>query len=932
VVIDFMTLRTILLITLFVAWPMMMRAQMVVTSWSPIFKGIDHAIGTNFPDGTIPRLQVVNCVRVDLTDPDVELFTTPRATNYIADNTETYTTTVSNFLKRHNLKVAINANFYWSYCCGGSNPTAEGVASAVFGYFVSTGQVVSLPDGTPPNDVNKRGASLLFTTNKVPSFIFDNYTAGPYTNGTYTAVTGYYPVLSAGENIGDLAAINFPDPSFHDAQPRTAFGVSEDRRYLFLMTIDGRQQQSQGAIDTEIAMWFLQFGAWDGIVMDGGGSTSMYRADCAGNPLALNRSSYPPTVNPRRERYIGAHFGVRAKTLESFISDLSAAGGTTTATVSWTTPEDATSQVEYGLTPSYGTLSPLDSTLVTNHTVGLSGLTPGRVYYYRVLSVVGGTPYSSPCPNTFQTTNFGGGLLFGMTTTWKYQTNNLDGVNWHAVGFNDVSWPSGPGPMWSDSRFFQDRGIPNLQSEASGTKIPLDPSTSFPYVTHYFRKSFVYTNTLSGLTLTFSNYVDDGAVFYLNGQEIFRTNMPPGQIFNSTLANSSPCPNATCPMVFTLTGAELSGLVAGTNVLAVELHNVQINSADTTFEGALMYTLPPPPPPFIANVNVLPGETDATITWTTRSNSTSQILYGPTPTFGSSTPLDTNRVSNHAMVLTGLQPLAQYYFRLVSSNGASQEVYDGTFTTVPLVVPLVTFSNAWKFASYNLDGVNWTARDYDGSAWEGEGPALLYIENNSDVIPRNTPLPSASGGLPFSTYYFRTHFNLVNPPAGYALVFSNFIDDGAVFYLNGIEVARVRMDPAPAPVGYSSLATACPPNGCDATFETPDMFRIGGDAMTNLVVGDNVLAAEVHQQSSASSDIVFGAAVFLVRATAGETKLRISLTNSAPCVSWDGEFLTLQQASVFGGSNVWSDVPGPIRSSPYCISNPVSTTFYRLRN
>jgi hypothetical protein len=93
-----------------------------------------------------------------------------------------------------------------------------------------------------------------------------------------------------------------------------------------------------------------------------------------------------------------------------------------------------------------------------------------------------------------------------------------------------------------------------------------------------------------------------------------------------------------------------------------------------------------------------------------------------------------------------------------------------------------------------------------------------------------------------------------------------------------------------------------------------------------------VLAAEVHQQSSASSDIVFGAAVALVRTTAGETKLHISVTNSAPCVFWDGEFLTLQHASVFTGSNVWSDVPGPVRSSPYCITNPLSTTFYRLRD
>jgi len=39
---------------------------------------------------------------------------------------------------------------------------------------------------------------------------------------------------------------------------------------------------------------------------------------------------------------------------------------TTTATISWTTDEGATSQVEYGPTPEYGSLSPVDDSLVTN--------------------------------------------------------------------------------------------------------------------------------------------------------------------------------------------------------------------------------------------------------------------------------------------------------------------------------------------------------------------------------------------------------------------------------------------------------------------------------------------------------------------------------------------------------------------------------------
>lgn len=59
---------------------------------------------------------------------------------------------------------------------------------------------------------------------------------------------------------------------------------------------------------------------------------------------------------------------------------------TTGATVTWTTDVAATSQVEYGTTTSYGSLSTLNSTLVTSHSQALTGLTAGTLYHYRVHS------------------------------------------------------------------------------------------------------------------------------------------------------------------------------------------------------------------------------------------------------------------------------------------------------------------------------------------------------------------------------------------------------------------------------------------------------------------------------------------------------------------------------------------------------------------
>lgn len=71
------------------------------------------------------------------------------------------------------------------------------------------------------------------------------------------------------------------------------------------------------------------------------------------------------------------------------ISNVAASAITiTSATIIWTTSVPATSQVEYGPTTSYGATTALDTALVTNHSVMVSGLVPSTIYHYRVRSTV----------------------------------------------------------------------------------------------------------------------------------------------------------------------------------------------------------------------------------------------------------------------------------------------------------------------------------------------------------------------------------------------------------------------------------------------------------------------------------------------------------------------------------------------------------------
>ena len=571
------------------------RAAMTVGPWIPLFKGVDYAAGTNTA-GTVftnlgvvytdSNLQIVRCVRVDLTDPDVQLLTTPRASSYVAESRETLSLSVSNMIHTYGVQVAVNANFYDGNP-GGSDPASEGVACEVEGLMISAGTVVSAADG------NNRNASLMFTTNKQPVFAFYNSPPGTNTTGIYTAVGGFYPILTNGVNIGPASIVNYPDSTIHQAQPRTAYGVSQDKRYLYLMTIDGRQSgYSTGALDVETGWWLQTFGAWDAVSMDGGGSTSMYVADALGNPVALNRSSYIYQAGNNHERYIGSHLGVFAKLL--FINNVLAGTGATNATITWRTISNATAQVEYGTTTNYGTFSALNSTLTTNHSVTLTGLLAGTTYFYRVISLAGTNQYMSVA--NFQTKNYSEGMLFDLTQVFKYATNNLDGINWKAPSYDDSFWSAGAGVLWADTRYATTNANASLQFLPLSTKLPTNSSSAKAWPTYYFRTHFNFGNAPAGATLTFSNYLDDGAVFYLNGVEIKRAFMAaaPTVIANTTLATSYNCSSgdASCAYVFTLSGDLITNLVAGDNVLAVEMHNYSAGSPDITFGSALFYTLP----------------------------------------------------------------------------------------------------------------------------------------------------------------------------------------------------------------------------------------------------------------------------------------------------------------------------------------------------
>jgi len=151
--------------------------------------------------------------------------------------------------------------------------------------------------------------------------------------------------------------------------------------------------------------------------------------------------------------------------------------------------------------------------------------------------------------------------LVRFTNLWRYnQTADLTLSNWTATNYNDSAWPQGLGLLYVESA-----ALP----EPKNTPLTLLRSN------YYFRARFNFTGTPGQYQLRLRQVIDDGVVIHLNGAELFRLGVPAGQTY-ATPADRT-IGDATYEGPFILGTANL---LAGTNVLAVEVHQVNLGSSD----------------------------------------------------------------------------------------------------------------------------------------------------------------------------------------------------------------------------------------------------------------------------------------------------------------------------------------------------------------
>jgi hypothetical protein len=463
-----------------------------------------------------------------------------------------------------------------------------------------------------------------------------------------------------------------------------------------------------------------------------------------------------------------------------------------------------------------------------------------------------------------------------------------------------------------------------LRVQFNATAVPLLNNTEVAEgpATHYFRREFDYAgNPAYSHAIEIDGLFDDGAVFYLNGQEIYRHNMPGGAVSHGTPAAANTVNAIRTGRVSVPAGALVVG---GRNVLAAEVHQASGGNTDVRF-GAELFIIETPVAPddlpkivinemaaaggafFVELKNednmpidvggyvlkkfapleaqfVLPSQTlqpgqhlaitQAQLGFSAADNDR-VILFLPGQTAAIDgrvvTPKLRGRSTQHDgrwLYPNAPTPGAANTFSFHDEIVINEIMYhDAPIYPTPDIPPtfnvttLVPIDATWKFnrTGQNL-GATWhqTNHAVDGVNWQS-GQALLGVEPDGTPEPIRTTWPLDPAII---TYYFQIEFPVTADLTGTQLRMRHIVDDGAVFYLNGVELTR-------SPSGstrffmtsgaFTSSTQASLPVG-NATITTVELNP------ASLISGNNVLSVEVHQRHSTAApntDAVFGMELIL---------------------------------------------------------------------
>ena len=238
---------------------------------------------------------------------------------------------------------------------------------------------------------------------------------------------------------------------------------------------------------------------------------------------------------------------------------------------------------------------------------------------------------------------------------------------------------------------------------------------------------------------------------------------------------------------------------------------------------------------------------------------------------------------------------------------------------------IIANGSTWQYLDKGTDPrlavPAWPGPLFDASSWSNGVAELGYGDASNNNRPETTVVgfgPNANAK--FATTYFRKQFNLGDPTAITNLIVRTLRDDGAIVYLNGVEVFRTAITNTVVANG-----TYTPPAvGDDGTFYQVTNIS---PPYAFLNVGANVVDVELHQDAVGSSDISFDLMLWSQGPTGPRPSIVLNLDGSVTITWPSGALICTSDPGVPRAS--WTPVAA---TSPYTIppGSQAAHQFYAL--
>jgi hypothetical protein len=457
------------------------------------------------------------------------------------------------------------------------------------------------------------------------------------------------------------------------------------------------------------------------------------------------------------------------------------------ATVTWTTNEASDSQVDYGTTTAYGSTTTLNTARVTAHSVALSGLTAGTTYHFRVRSRDAAGNLATSGDYTFATSS-GTDLLTGLVAAYAFNEGSgasaadssgsgrpatltetswsTQGKNGSAVVFNGSAYATASAaglPLMNGAKTLS--CWVNLGAQTSAIKSILsmgDPANGGEIQLSYVNSRIAVTRTGGVSVVAFTApqtgswhhlaYVFDGATNWLYIDGVL--------LSSSTVALPAVTPAGFAMGRAVAGGQNYTGMLDDVRIYRRALSKAEISAAMTTPVPAGTPATDTTPPLISAVSAGSIGSSSATVVWTTNEAATTQVDYGKTTAYGSSTTLNTTLVTSHSVPLLGLSSATVYHYRVRSADQAGNASVSGDYSfttstgTSDTTPPLISAVSAGSITATSA-AIAWTTNEaattqveYGLTTTYGASTAL-----NTSLVTSHSA--TVSGLTAAKTYHYR---------------------------------------------------------------------------------------------------------------------------------------------------------------------------------